>query len=142
VAEVAHAECPEEKACRPGEFWSVLPRDGVSDQSCGDYAEEELAVVWDGRRFKDVGGQTGEGACASAKEEFAPIKFSVVVHSDFGRLDKEVDGCADDCAGYEMSFSVWHRGFLFCFGVSAIRFFHGWIIPCGSGQNKGKVWGH
>jgi hypothetical protein len=24
----------------------------------------------------------------------------------------------------------------------AFFFFHGWIIACGRGQNKGKVWGH
>jgi hypothetical protein len=59
-------------------------------------------------------------------------------------IDDEIDGCAEDCAGYEGSFSVWHRISFFCFGVSAAGFFffHGWIIPCGHEQDKGKVWGH
>jgi len=55
----------------------------------------------------------GESACACAEEEFAPIKWSVVVHRHFGGLDKDVDGRADNCSSYEMCFSVWHNHFRF-----------------------------
>jgi hypothetical protein len=43
-----------------------------------------------------------------------------------------------------MRFGVWHSGSLFRFWLEyrSLFFFHGWKIPCGSGENKGKVWGH
>ena len=52
----------------------------------------------------------------------------------------EVDGCADDRASDEMSFSVWHRSSLFCFGVSAIciSFFTGGSFHAGANKIRAK----
>ena len=83
--------------------------EGPSDECSSNEAVKELAMVWTGCGFENIGSQTRESACTSAEEELAPIKWSVVVHRHFGDLDADVDGRADDCAGYEVCFSVWHR---------------------------------
>ena len=111
MAEVAHAKHPESQACCAREFQGVFAGDGPGDESGSDNTVKELAMVWTGRGFQDVRAETEESPCAGAEEEFAPIKWSVVVHRHLGGLDEDVDGRADNCAGYEMCFSVWHNHF-------------------------------
>jgi len=106
VAEVADAESPEGKPGCSREFQGVFAGDGPGNEGGGEDAVKELTVVWttvnfrrpnkspltlalspsDGERerFQYVRGRSGEGACASAEEEFVPIKWSVVVHRHFG----------------------------------------------------------
>ena len=84
--------------------------DGPGDECSGNDAPKGLERVWDAVERIPT---SDESACASAEEEFAPIKWSVVVHRHLGGLDEDVDGSADNCSSYEMCFSVWHIHFQF-----------------------------
>jgi len=114
VAEVADAESPECVSGGPGEFRGVIAGDGAGHEAGGNEVVEEWAMVagssfWEppfkfgasGRGgFGAVSRQpisaagpacgtqprsdVGEGARASAKGEFAPVEWPVVVHRHFG----------------------------------------------------------
>jgi len=53
VAEVAHAEGPEDEAGCAGEFWGVIGGDGVGHEASGNEVVKELTMVGAGRGFGD-----------------------------------------------------------------------------------------
>ena len=90
MAEIAHAKHPESKACWAREFQGAFAGDGPGDKSGSNDGVKELAGgcrIHSGCnpfRVVDGRGIGCESACASAEEEFGPIKWSVVVHRHFG----------------------------------------------------------
>jgi len=81
VAEVVHAKHPESKAGCSGEFQGVFAGDGPGDECGGKDIPEGRERIWDAVERVPT---CDEGACASAEEEFVPIKLSVVVHGHLG----------------------------------------------------------